>query len=87
MKISLAVYYENMDEFKKALGELKNESNFSASLFIAQEFAKSGAEQYVEYLNTLLSERPDLLTAYREEYGQPIVRQRRMIKNGREDKF
>lgn len=83
MRIALAIYYKNMDEFKNALGELKNDEDFNASLSVAQELDKSGAEEYVEYLDALLCERPSLLTAYRNEYGQPIFRQ--IFRNGSEE--
>lgn len=82
MKIALAIYSENIDEFRKAVGEFKNDDDFSASLSVAQEFYNSGAEEYIEYLDALLCERPALLTVYRKEYGQPIFRQ--IFKNGSE---
>ena len=83
MKIALAIYHKNIDEFRKAVGEFKNDDDFNAALSVAQELDKSGAEEYVEYLDVLLCERPSLLTAYRKEYGQPIFRQ--IFKNGSEE--
>ena len=69
MKIAVAIYHEDIYEFRKAVCEFKNDDDFHASLSVAQELAKSGAEEYVEYLNALLCERPTLLTVYRKEYG------------------
>lgn len=83
MRIALAIYNKNINEFRKAVGEFKNDDDFNTSLIVAQEFAKSGADEYVEYLDALLCERPSLLTAYRNEYGQPIFRQ--IFKNGSEE--
>lgn len=80
MRIAEAIYYEDTQEFKKAVDAFKDVEEFSASLDITREFAVSCAEEYVEYLKIIYSERPALLTVYREGYGQPIFRQ--IFQNG-----
>lgn len=81
-KIAVSMLNKDMEGFTKALDFYKEEGDFSASLYLAQEFSSSGESEYYEFIELLVGLRPNLLTVYHNDYGQPLFRQ--IFKNGSE---
>lgn len=76
------MYNCDVEGFCHAIKELRDDrtqlslkEDFNNSLLLAKAFSTSGEAEYVEYLKQVERLRPELLTAYDGNYGQPLFRQ------------